>query len=67
MSNCNVKLKEEIGTYEVKFNLTTGEVVALRNALINYDSPMGKNVSNYLCNALSELAMHHDLRFLINE
>ena len=36
---------------EVRFRLTLGEALALKNALINYKSVCAQDVLNYLCNA----------------
>lgn len=39
--------------YSVKLNLTSGELLALRNALRGYATIVGTDVYNYLANALA--------------
>lgn len=48
------KIKNKDNSFNVEFNLTKGELMALENALREYGlkSPVGADVFGYLCNAL---------------
>jgi len=45
---------------EIKFYLTLGESLALKNALFNYKSPCAQDVYAYLCNAEFEANVEID-------
>lgn len=55
------KTKNASETYKVVFDgLTRGELMALRNALEYYGSPVGADVYMYLNNALVEAAKENE-------
>ena len=53
------ELKKVKNSIQVKFELTRGEAIALKNALSNYPTPVGEDVRDYLFEA------EHEANFVI--